>query len=115
MLKLINEIKYNRLPEKFLIDIVNDMTVLEQDAFKDSIFYEYKSDIIFEYDILTKRLFVNQTLIWDVFRNKYNIDHDEIGIIIKYVIETYTPIRLLSSLVRPYNMEDYWDFIINKV
>lgn len=93
MNNLVKKIKYNRLPEAFLIDIVNDMNIIKQTKYKNRIFYEYNGEIVFEQELTYQILTTSYYHIWSVFEKKHGYDYDKIQLIINTVVEKYTEIR----------------------
>lgn len=68
---MFREIKRNRTPEYFLIDIIKGMERVAYNIhFPRSIFYLYKGEIVFE--LSKDDLYVNEELIWDKLYQIFN-------------------------------------------
>ena len=92
MLKLINEIKYKRLPERFFIEMVKGVT--ESDSWDaDILHYQYKGKVILDIFLGDKNIYVSYDEVWKVFLYKYKIEHDEIIKIVKRVLDEYTHLK----------------------
>ena len=90
---LIKQIKYNRTPEAFLIDMVKGMTINEKTPYYSGKFYKYNGKIILQVNDLLNQLNMSYKYIWSVFENKYGYNYDKTQSIIKKVVEEYTNIN----------------------
>ena len=91
---LIKQIKYNRLPESFFIDMVKGMTISNKTpSFYRGNFYVFNGDIILQTNDIFNQLSVSYKYVWSVFVNRYGYGYDKTLSIITKVIEEYTNIK----------------------
>lgn len=90
MNELLSKIKYNRLPEAFLIEIVKGMSISKDIIRKHALLYEYNNSIVFEHSITTGVIYANYDLIWSVFEEKYGLVFDDIGKLLVRVWNKYS-------------------------
>ena len=83
MLSHINEIKRRRLPETFLIDMIDNMYIVQSD---NNYYYGIDGYMIFHRDIYNMTLSSSERYIWSVFERKFGYDTLEIEKIIERVV-----------------------------
>ena len=93
MKSLIYKIKHNRLPEAFLVEILNGMIIIEQSEYKNSIFYEYNNEIILEQDIKNKYVWISNDIMIKISEKFKQINPFTVFVIIQNIIEEHTNIK----------------------
>ena len=85
------KIKRSRVkPEElFLIDILNDITIFEQNINPDIIFWVKDGEILFKQNINSGVLSVNYYKVWSVLSSDYDIYFTDIRQFIKDMVEKY--------------------------
>ena len=92
MKKLIKQIKYNRLPESFFIEMIKGMTLCDSWD-KDILQYQYNGKVILDIFLGDKKIYVSYDEVWKVFTYKYKLEHDDILKIVTRVIEDNSHLR----------------------
>jgi len=109
-MNILRKIKINSLgmyeftkSEKKLLNFIKDnMLNLKQVTLKDHpnyIFYfNDKKELIFELHLINNWFSVNHKLIWKVFRDKLNYNHQETNILIKDIVEQVYKLNITSRI-----------------
>ena len=109
-MNILRKIKINSLgmyeftkSEKKLLNFIKDnMLNLKQVTLKDHpnyIFYfNDKKELIFELHLINNWFSVNHKIIWKVFRDKLNYNHQETNILIKDIVEQVYKLNITSRI-----------------
>ena len=121
MKEIIQKIKINRLKpeERWFIDILNNLTEYTSDKYSDFIFYKKDNELLFEYNSEDKYFYCNYIKIWLVFDSKYNLNNQEIRILIKGQVEEHLKLKVKTvykqSIFKYYLVEEHLKFEVKTV
>ena len=87
----IKELKYRRLKpeEKFLVDILLNLTEYKSNKYNNYIFYMNDDEVLFRYNLINGNFAVHYGKVWSILQSKFNIKYVEIYILIKCMVEKH--------------------------
>jgi quinol monooxygenase YgiN len=87
--------------EQWFKSLLNGLEIEINDDYPNSVFYKKNGNIFFELyqDSEKTHFYCDYNLIWSVFNNKYNLNHDETQAFIKDMVEQHLKLGVVTPKV----------------
>ena len=91
----------------YKISIFQGLKEYNDNRYPNSIFYHKNGKIYFELDVDKHKLYCSYNLVWNVFSEQSNYNHDETQRIIKDMVERHTNWGAITPL-NNFKFDDFW-------
>lgn len=98
---IITESKIEKIAFKWLDDVYGDLDVIDIKKYPQDIQYEKNGEMIFNYNIRTRNVFINNSLIWSDLKNYFNMSYDQIKVLTKKWVEDRFGLSVTATLTYP--------------
>lgn len=113
MIKLINSIKIDRSPIAYIDNIIDGISIMEQDVYPSSVFWWKDGIILMEQRFDVGHLELKHELFnIDKIMDKYKIGFDHINIFLGICLIDYISDKKGGYLHLVYNVDNRWDCIL---
>ena len=99
--------------KKVVDDNLNRCVIKTSDRYPDSYFYVNNDQVIMEQDQKNDRLWVHHTWFWSVFSNEFSLEHIDIQVIIKFLVEQHLKCNVGTPATTGINSDVWWNNISN--
>jgi hypothetical protein len=98
MKDILRKIKYSRLKpeERFLIDILHNVTIFENEEYPNNLYYKYNNEIVFNYNLKNGNFYANNTKIWSILNSKFHLNYQQVSLLIKGMVEEHLKLKEIT-------------------